>query len=147
MPGSSKWSLSFGFLHRNHAYTTPLSIHTTCPAHLIILDLVTRTILGGEYRSLSSSLPSFRHSSLTLSLLGPNILPSTLFSDNLSRCFSINVTDQVSYPYKTKDKIIVLYILNFVFLDNKTHSLERHYWLLECAALYTRLKMSRNVDI
>jgi hypothetical protein len=28
----------------------------TCPAHLILLDLTTRTILGKEYRSFSSSL-------------------------------------------------------------------------------------------
>jgi hypothetical protein len=29
------------------------------------------------------------------------------------------VRDQVSHPYKTKGKIIVLYILTFVFLDSK----------------------------
>jgi hypothetical protein len=36
---------------------TPLLSHTcaTCPAHLILLNFITRTILG-EYRSLSSSL-------------------------------------------------------------------------------------------
>jgi hypothetical protein len=36
--------------------------------------LITRTILGEEYRSLSSSLSSFLHSPVTPSLLGPNIL-------------------------------------------------------------------------
>jgi hypothetical protein len=46
--------------------------------------LITRTILGEQYRSLSSSLCSFLHSPVTSSLLGPNILLSTLFSNSLS---------------------------------------------------------------
>ena len=64
----------------------PLLSHicATCPAHLILLDFLTRTILGEEHRSLSSSLCSFLHSSITLSLLGPNILLSTLFSNTRS---------------------------------------------------------------
>ena len=42
---------------------TPLlfPIRATCLAHLILLDLITRTILGEKYRSLSSSLCSFLH--------------------------------------------------------------------------------------
>ena len=50
------------------------SIRATCPAQLILLDFITRKILGEVYRSLSSSVCSFLHSPVTLSLLIPNIL-------------------------------------------------------------------------
>jgi hypothetical protein len=45
--------------------------------------------LSEEYRSLSSSLCSFLHYLVTLSLLGPNILLNTLFSKTLSVCSSL----------------------------------------------------------
>ena len=69
---------------------TPLfsPICTTCPANLILLDFITRTILGEAYRSFSSSLCNLLHSPVPLSLLGPNILLNTLFSNTLSFLFS-----------------------------------------------------------
>jgi hypothetical protein len=70
-------------------------------------------------------------------LLGPNTLLNTLFS-NIHR-LRISLSDQVSDPYKTPGKIIVLYILIFKCLDSKLEdrSISRVYdrklGLLRCA--------------
>ena len=101
-PASSKWSLSLRLPSPETLYTPLLSfIRATCPAHLIILNFITQTILGEEYRSLSSSLCSFLHSPVTSPSLGPNILLNILFSHTLSLRSSLNVNDQVLHPYKT----------------------------------------------
>src|SRR5215469_12676436 len=65
MFGSPQCSLSLRFPHQNPVHTSPLSHtrHMPRPSHSS--DFTTRTILGTEYRSLSSSLCNFLHSPVT----------------------------------------------------------------------------------
>ena len=59
------------------------------------------------------------NSPITSSIIGPNIFLSALFPNTLILCPSLIVWDQVSHPYKTEGKIIVLCIFTFIFLDSK----------------------------
>ena len=135
MLGSSKWFLSLRFSNQNRAYITPPPIRATCLAHLILLDLITQTVLGGEYRTLSSSLCSFLRSPVTSSLLGTNILLNTLFSNTLSLRSSLNVIDQVSHPYKTTGKIIALFIYIRKLFCKNVPNIDTSYTTL-CTTLF-----------
>jgi hypothetical protein len=57
--GSPQWPLSLRFPHQHPVHISLLPHTSTCPAHLILLDFTTRTILGKEYRSFTSSLCNF----------------------------------------------------------------------------------------
>jgi hypothetical protein len=92
-------------LLRPSAWYTPPSY----PPLLIIL------IIFGEGRKLwmKPSLYNFLENTVT-AFLGPNILLTSLLSDKLKLCFSLNMRDQISHSYKTTGTIIVLYcIQNF----------------------------------
>ena len=82
--GLSSGLLPSGFPSKSLYIPLSSPICATCPAHLVLLDFITRTILGEEYKSFSSSLCSLLYSPVTSSLLGPNIFLNTLFSNTLS---------------------------------------------------------------
>ena len=84
-PKSPQWSPSLRFPHQDSIHPLSSPIRATCPAHLILLDFITRTILGEQYKSFTSSLCNLLHSPVTSSLLGPNILLNTMFSNNIKR--------------------------------------------------------------
>ena len=114
-PRSPQWSLPLRFPHQD-PIRPPLLPHTShmpSPSHSS--RFYHPHNIGWGDRSFSSSLCSLLHSPVTSSLLGPNILLNTIFSNKPSFLSSLAVSDQASHPYKTTGKIIVLYILVFKF--------------------------------
>jgi hypothetical protein len=79
-------------------------------------------------------------------LFGPNIFFSTLLSNTPSLCPSLNVRDQVSHPYGTIGKIIVLYVLIFKFFYRNRE--DRRFWkTLGIVKYITRLASDFNIYI
>jgi len=82
------------FPHQIPVHTAPFpTFHM--PFFPILLDLIARVILGEENQSLSSTTSNFLQSPVTSSLLGP----ATCHKNTLSLHTSLNVRDQVSYPF------------------------------------------------
>ena len=96
-PRSLQWSPSLRFLPPQDPIHPPLTHtrHMPSPSHTS--RFYHPKILGEEYKSISSSLCNLPHSLVTSSLLGPNILLNTMFSNTLSFLSSRNVSDQVSH--------------------------------------------------
>jgi hypothetical protein len=84
------------------------------------------------------------HSPVTSSVLGPNVLLNTLFSNTLSLRSYLSVSDQVSHPYKTTDKIIFLYILIFNFWIAKWKTKILHQIVASIPWLQSALNFSLN---
>jgi hypothetical protein len=103
MPRSSRWTLHLVFPNKN-----PVNVphpHTFyMPIHHIVVYLNTRKKLGELYKSWSYSLCNFLHSLVTSSLLGPNILLSTPFSNALKPRSSLHLSLQVPHPFKIRSK-------------------------------------------
>jgi hypothetical protein len=59
------------------------------------------------------------HSPVTSSLFVPNIVLRTSFSNTLSLCSFLSVRDQVSHSYRTAFRIMILFILNFTFIESR----------------------------
>jgi len=108
--------------------STPLlsPIRATCPAHLILLDFITRKVLIERYGSLNSWLCSLLSSHFYLSHLVPNIFLYTLFSNTFSRRSSLNVCDQVSHPYDQQAKLY--------FCTSKPLNFRATNWKTKCSA-------------
>ena len=93
MLGFSKLSISLRCTTKIRYAPLLCPICASCLAHLILLDVITRIIYGEEYRSFRTSC-SFLHSPVPLTLVGQNILLSTLLT--LILCYSLRCA--VAWP-------------------------------------------------
>jgi hypothetical protein len=105
-PGSPHWSLSLRFPHQNpiHASLLPHPRYMPRPSNFSRFYHPHNIGWGVQF-----FIMKFSPSPVTSSLLGPNILLNTLFSNTLSLRSSLAVSDRISHPYKITGKIVVMY--------------------------------------
>jgi hypothetical protein len=120
--GSSKWPPSLRSPSQNLVRTSPLphTFHMPRPSHSFLffhpnsIWWAVRTI---KLRLMKSSLlPCY------LVLLRPKHPPHSLFSNTLSLCSYLNMTDQVPHPYRTRGKNILYGRIKFNLIKPKTQN-------------------------
>jgi hypothetical protein len=79
-------------------------MRSTFPAHLTPPLFYQPNDIWWSAQVMKLLIMQFSPASPTSSLLGPNILLSTLFSNTLNLCSYLNIKDQTSHPYKTTGK-------------------------------------------
>jgi len=65
--------------------------------------------LGEQYKSFSSSLCNLLHSPVTSSLLGPNILLNTMFSNTLSFLSSSPILKLIKYKITVFNEVYIVF--------------------------------------
>ena len=93
-------------------------IRAISPTHLILLYFTMRrcTIHEADLCAVSSTtlLPCASWSLIVFSIL---------FSNTLTLCSSLSVRNQVSHPYETTGRVLILYILILTVLESKREAI------------------------
>jgi hypothetical protein len=86
-----------------------------CPQRIICL--ARRLFLSLDFEFVYHSETNTKNAQIS-NVTYPYILLSTIFLKSLILHYSLNVSEQVSHPYKKPGKIVLLYILIFIFVDS-----------------------------
>ena len=114
-PRSPKWSLSLTFPHHIPVYASLLPHTSYMPRPSHSSRIYHPKNIGWAAQIIKLLIMQFSLLPCYNVPLRPKYSLSTLFSYTLSLRSSLSVNDQVSHPYKTKGKIIILYTLIFKF--------------------------------
>jgi hypothetical protein len=99
--------------------SSPQSCYKLWPSHTPWLDHSNYVYLGKSVQVMKLLVMQFLQPPVTSSLFCKTIFFRALFSNSPSLRFSLNVRDQISRPYRSTVKIMVLNILIYKFLDRR----------------------------